>query len=135
MRNIFLKENKDTGLLILRCGLGIMMMLHGWPKITGGPEVWKSLGMATASVGIYFAPTLFGFLASVAEFLGGFLLTAGFLFRWANVLLALTMFVATMMHINNGQEFSVFSHPLKLFIIFISLAIIGPGQYSLEKRK
>ena len=27
----------DLGLLVLRVGLGVMFMLHGYPKLMGGP--------------------------------------------------------------------------------------------------
>ena len=35
---------RDVGLLILRVGLGIAFLVHGWPKITGGPKFWTGLG-------------------------------------------------------------------------------------------
>ena len=37
-------NSKDTGLLILRIGIGVMFMLHGLPKITGGTEQWAQMG-------------------------------------------------------------------------------------------
>ena len=41
-----LQNFKDTGLLILRIGLGGMYLWHGWPKLSGGPERWTKLGGA-----------------------------------------------------------------------------------------
>ncbi|WP_369811116.1 DoxX family membrane protein [Hymenobacter mellowenesis] len=29
----------DFGLLIIRVGIGLMFMLHGYPKLTGGPAM------------------------------------------------------------------------------------------------
>ena len=36
----------DFGLLIMHVGLGFMMIMHGYPKIFGGPERWSKLGTA-----------------------------------------------------------------------------------------
>ena len=41
---------RDQGLLILRIGLGLMFIYHGWPKIHAGPHLWHILGMATELV-------------------------------------------------------------------------------------
>lgn len=38
-----LGKYRNTGLLIIRIGLGVMMMLHGYPKLLGGPENGKLL--------------------------------------------------------------------------------------------
>jgi len=45
-----LDKHRDIGLLILRVGIGIMFMCHGFPKLTTGPEVWTKLGGALSSV-------------------------------------------------------------------------------------
>jgi putative oxidoreductase len=33
-----LDRYRDAGLLVLRIGIGVMFMLHGFPKVMGGPE-------------------------------------------------------------------------------------------------
>lgn len=33
-----LDKYRDVGLLILRVGIGLMFMIHGFPKLFGGPE-------------------------------------------------------------------------------------------------
>ncbi len=131
----FLDKYRDAGLLILRVGIGFMFMLHGWPKITGGPMFWEKLGMATGSVGIHFAPTFFGFMAALAEFGGGILLMLGLCSRLACILLFINMFVASAMHITKGDGvITVASHAIEAAILFLSLIFIGPGQYSLDDK-
>lgn len=129
----FLDKYKETGLLILRVGIGIMFVLHGWPKITGGVATWEKLGMATGSVGIHFAPTFFGFMAALAEFGGGICLILGLGFRLACLLLFIDMVVASAMHLTRGDGFSVASHAMEAAILFLSLIFIGPGEKSLDK--
>lgn len=130
----FLEKYRDFGLLFLRLGIGAMFMFHGFPKITGGPEVWEKLGMATANVGINFAPTFFGFMAAVSEFVGGICLILGLGTRLACCFLFITMTVATSMHLNQGDGLKVASHAIEAGILFFSLIFIGPGKYSLDEK-
>ncbi len=47
---LLITKNKDLGLLILRIGVGLSMMIfHGFGKLKGGPELWEKIGgnMAT----------------------------------------------------------------------------------------
>ena len=125
---------RDFGLLLLRVGIGFAFMMHGFPKITGGPAFWEKVGSAMGNVGISFAPTLWGFLAAFAEFGGGFLLLLGLFFRPVTLLLFITMCVATLNHISQGDEFNGYSHSLEAAILFISLYFIGPGRISLDNK-
>jgi len=76
-----LSRYKDFGLLILRIGLGIMFIYHGYPKLMGGPVRWERLGSAMGAVGIRFVPVFWGFLSAVTETFGGLLVIAGLFFR------------------------------------------------------
>jgi len=132
--NIFKNEypKLHLGLLLLRIGLGIMFVLHGWPKLAGGPERWAGVGGAMSNYGITFAPTFWGFLAAVSEFGGGILLLLGLFFRPASIFLFFTMLVAATMHLQKGDAFSDYSHAIELAIVFFSLYFTGPGRYSLD---
>ena len=68
---------RDFGLLIMRAGIGACLILHGWPKITGGSAVWNQLGQSLGYFNIHAAPTAFGLAAALAEFAGGILIIAG----------------------------------------------------------
>ena len=127
-------RHRDKGLLILRVGIGIMFVCHGWPKIVGGPEKWTWLGGALKAFGIGFAPAFWGFMAAVAEFAGGALLALGLFTRPAAFFLLTTMIVAATMHISNGDPFMKYSHAVEAGILFLSFLFIGPGKYSLDER-
>ncbi|MCF7847993.1 MAG: DoxX family protein [Kiritimatiellales bacterium] len=129
-----LDEYRDAGLLVLRIGIGIMFMLHGYPKLTGGAETWHALGGALSGVGVTVAPTFLGFMAAISEFCGGLLLVAGLLTRPACFFLLSTMAVAITMHLSNGDPFRIYSHALEAGILFFSLLLIGPGKYSLDEK-
>ena|SRR5687768_13236897 len=124
---------KDFGLLILRIGIGLMFILHGWPKLTGGPEKWEQLGSTMQLLGIDFFPVFWGFMAGFAEVVGGAMIMLGFFYRFACALLVITMVVATLRHYTAGDGFGGYSHALEAAILFFSLLFIGPGKYSLDK--
>ena len=126
-----LDRYRDTGLLILRIGVGLYIAtMHGWGKITGGPETWTQLGGTAELIGIGFLPALWGFLSAVAEFVGGLLVVLGLLFRPGLILLVLNMTMAATMHIMTGNGNPELA--IVYGIVFFSLIFIGPGRYSLD---
>jgi len=127
-----LGKYRNTGLLILRIGLGAMMMFHGFPKIMGGPDKWAGIGSSMNVIGINFIPAFWGFMAAISEGLGGFLLLLGLFFRPVNMLLVFTMLIAALVHINKGEGIMGASHAIELGIVFFSLVFIGPGKYSVD---
>ena len=128
----FLDRYRDIGLLILRIGIGGMFIMHGLPKLIGGPEKWEMLGGVMKFVGVDFAPMAWGFMAAFSECAGGLLLVLGFFTRPACFALLATMVVAMFMHIGKGDSFVTYSHALEAGILFISLILIGPGKYSID---
>ena len=128
-----LSRYHHTGLLLLRLGIGAMMILHGYPKLTGGPAVWTKIGGAVAVFGLHDFPAFWGFRAAFAEGVGGLLFLVGFLFRPSCLLLIITMCVAASMHLGKGDGFQGASHVVELGILFIAVFIIGPVRYSVDK--
>lgn len=125
---------RNVGLLILRIGLGIILIIHGTPKLFGGPEMWTEVGQATQSIGIHFIPMFFGFMAAITEFFGGLFLIFGLFFKPTLSMLIVVMLVATTSSIAAGDNFTSISHSIELAIVFISLLFIGPGKLSLDNR-
>ncbi len=124
---------RDMGLLILRIGIGIMFILHGYPKIMGGPDDWAKLGIkGMGSVGIQNFHIFWGFMAAISEFVGGILLALGLLFRPALFFMLLTMVFAALSHITTGKGSPY--HAIESGILFFSLMLIGPGRYSLDNK-
>jgi putative oxidoreductase len=123
---------KDLGLLILRVGIGLIFIYHGYPKLMGGQEKWLWLGNQMIYLGIAFAPTVWGFMAAIAECIGGGMLVLGLGTRLAAFLMACVMVVACMMHWNIGDPFSLLAHPLSLLVVFVSLFVSGAGRFSLD---
>ncbi len=134
MNLAWLGQYRDVGLLILRVGLGIIMVVHGWAKLAGGQPVWEKIGAAMSHLGISFFPVFWGFMAAMSETLGGTLLAAGFLTRYACMFLTFTMLVATILVYHSSQgNFREWSHPAGLGLVFLSLIIMGAGKYSVDR--
>ncbi|QEC76783.1 DoxX family protein [Mucilaginibacter ginsenosidivorax] len=125
---------KNFGLLIIRVGLGIMFIYHGYPKLMGGAKEWTELGGSMKYVGIHFLPMVWGLLAAVTELLGGFLLIIGLAFRPVCILLFINLVIAALMHLRTGGGLGEAAHAIEDAIVFAGLIFIGPGKYSVDKK-
>lgn len=126
----------DFGLLLLRAGVGSIMVLHGLPKFMGGKSALEGVGSALSVYGIdgIVPPVIAGFLAATAEVFGGVLIVLGMFFRVAAFLIAFTMLTATLLLSDFFKaDFKTFAYPLAMLTVFTSLMFIGPGSYAFDK--
>lgn len=120
--------NLDAALLILRVVLGIIMLYHGWSKLTdlgGTIEGFTGMGVPL--------PALSAVFATVAEVGGGILLLVGVLTDVAGLLIAVDMLGAiTFVHAKNGFGVSEggFEWPLALMAMGLAVALAGPGRFA-----
>ena len=125
--------NTDLALLILRVVLGIIMIYHGWPKLTNLAGTID--GMAGMGVP---APAVAAIFATVAEFGGGLLMLLGAFTDIAGLMFTIDMLGAiTFVHAKNG--FSVakggIEWPLLLAAAALAIALAGPGRYAVGRPK
>ena len=119
-------------LFILRVGFGISFVIHGVPKLLGGPDVWIQIGKTMELIGVHFLPSFWGFMAGFAETLCGTLLVFGLITRMAALGLLPVMMMALIKHVSAGDHFGLISHPLESGFVFVFLLIVGAGTYSLD---
>jgi putative oxidoreductase len=117
--------------LFLRLALGIVMVYHGLDKVGGVGGFAGQLDSMGIPVAIVFA-----WIVTIVELVGGLAILAGVLTRYAAVLFAVDMAVATVLvHLPNG--FSAYDGgyelTLVLFLVSIALALQGAGPLSLER--
>lgn len=128
-------------LLVLRLGLGLMILPHGAQKALGwfgGYGLDGTMGYFTDTLGI---PFILGLLAIVAEFLGGFALLGGFFTRVAAVGVGTTLVVAAWtVHLQHGFFMNWYGNQagegIEFFLLGVAmaaaLAIGGGGRYSVD---
>ena len=129
---------RDTGLLLLRLGLGIIFMAHGSQKLFaafGGPGLDGTIRMF-GGMGI---PAPLAIVAACTEFFGGLGVLLGIMARTAGLGLAFVMLVAVMkVHIHNGFFLAMgpgqpngFEYNLALGAMGLCLLLTGPGRFAL----
>jgi putative oxidoreductase len=120
--------NLDAALLILRVVLGIIMIYHGWPKVTnlgGVIEGFTGMGIPLPAVAAVFA--------AVAEVGGGLLMLIGVLTDIAGLAFAIDMLGAIIfVHARNGfgVDKGGIEWPLALMAMALAIALAGPGRFS-----
>ncbi len=114
--------------------MGIMFIYHGLPKLTGGVQVWQSLGNSAKYVGIRFLPVIWGLLSAVVETLGGVLLIVGLAFRPVCLLMFINLVVAAAFHFGKGDGLEGAAHAIEDAVTFAGLFFLGAGRYSVDKK-
>ena len=124
----------DLALLLLRCGVGAVMLAHGVNHIRSdidGTAAWfGSMGMKPAK--------LHAWLASVTEISAGLALFVGLLTPFAAAGVVGVMFVAWAIN-HRGNGFFIFrpgegwEYVMTLGIVGLTMGTIGPGTWSLDE--
>lgn len=126
----------EWGLLLLRVVIGLLFAGHAMQKLAGwfGGHGLAGTGGFFESIGIKPGRAM-ALLAGLAELVGGLLFALGLFTPLAALLIIVTMVMAIVkVHgknglwvTQNGYEFN-----LVLIVIAVSVALIGPGDYSLD---
>lgn len=124
--NLSTDQSRDTALLLLRIGVGIIFIYAGWNKLMGIENTQAFFG----SIGIPLAGFMAWFVA-IAEFAGGIMILAGAYIRIPAVLMAVIMVVA-IITTKIGEPFPAYRVDLLLLLMSAALALTGPGRLSVD---
>lgn len=126
--------NENTGKLILRLALGILILLHGIAKIKGGVG---GLSGAVTAAGL---PAFVTYGVYVGEVLAPILVLLGWYCRIGAVLIAINMLFAFSL-VHGAELFTLgksggWALELQGMFLFtaIALALLGPGRFSLNDK-
>ena len=120
-------KDHSWGLSILRIHLGIILLAHGWLKISvftiaGTVDYFASLGL----------PSFFAYLVIFGEIIGGITLILGIQTRLTALFCLPILIGATFVHLNNGWLFSAegggWEFPVSLSIIALAIIFMGSGN-------
>lgn len=115
-------------LLLLRVSFSGMLLMHGIPKLM--KLLSADLGFADP-IGIGAPASLL--LAIIGEVVFPILVIIGFKTRWTAIPVIITMGVAAFLHHAN-DPFAAKELALLYMIGFITIALLGPGRFSLDKK-
>ncbi|MBD3628504.1 DoxX family protein [Cyclobacterium sp.] len=116
----------DVALLLLRVGAAVMLLTHGWSKITNYSE---RLNNFSDPIGL--GPSLSLQLVIFAEVFCAIFLILGFMSRLFLIPLIINM--AVIAFISHGDDsFNRQELPLLYLLVFVVLMLMGPGKISLD---
>jgi putative oxidoreductase len=120
--------NVDAASLLMRLTLGIVAIIHGYPKLKEGG---KSAGQWLKSIGI---PAAFGPFAGVAEFFGGILVLLGLLTPIVAALFVVWWLGTTWLSVAKIKKKFAGGWEIDFILLLLSLAlaVVGSGAYSLD---
>lgn len=121
----------DTGKLVLRVALAILLLFHGYAKLTGG------IGFVAGMLAKAGLPAALGYLVYVGEVIAPLMILAGIFTRPAALVVAINMIVAVLL-VHTSQFFTLDKTggwALELqgmyFFAAVAVALLGAGRYSL----
>jgi len=129
MRMQFLAKYRETGLLIMRLGLGVLFIILTGPVLLGGHARWASFGNAIRNLGLHSHFQVWGFIGALLGCAGGALMIFGLFFR-LGVLLTL---ILTLIHLLGVRDYRAELPAIELFLMLLGLLFVGPGKYSVDK--
>ena len=124
-----LKKWEPLTLLLLRCGLALVFIYHGYPKLFGSTakfvEAFQGIGL----------PPYVVYVAGAIEFFGGVALALGLFTPVAGLVLLLDMGAAMWKYNFNEGIYAVREYELPLVLGLASLAIAatGGGPFSFDR--
>jgi putative oxidoreductase len=125
---------EDSGLLLLRLTLGVLILLHGLAKLTG--DIGGIQGMLQ-QIGL---PAALAYGVYIGEIIAPLLLIAGWFARVAAIVIAINMVFALLLA-HRGEFFTLTQQggwALELQGMFlltaVALALTGPGNFSINQR-
>ena len=118
----------NFGLLVLRVAFSGMLLTHGIPKLL--KLLSADFGFADP-IGMGAPVSLV--LATLAEVVFSILIIIGFKTRWATIPVIILMSVAAFVFHGN-DPFGTKELPILYLIGFVSIALLGPGKYSIDRK-
>jgi putative oxidoreductase len=134
--NPVLEEGASWGLLFLRLGVGMVFLMHGYPKMTGrsnDPKVNREgLTRSIRRLGLPL-PSHLALSVGTLELTGGLMLIVGLWTRWAALALAMIMAVASARNFVEKGFLGSADFPLSLLATLLGLTFLGGGLISLDR--
>jgi putative oxidoreductase len=128
-----LADFAEWGVLAIRVVIGIIFIVHGWPKITGGKNMAEAMtGSPNPTMAAIFT------IQGLVEVAGGLLIALGIITQIAAIPLAIIMLGAIylkMTRFNTGfysQSTTGWEFDLLILAGLLLLFLAGPGELAIQ---
>ncbi|UNY98174.1 DoxX family protein [Zhouia spongiae] len=125
-----MRNYTNIGLTVLRVGISLLMMTHGYGKLQmllSGEEIQFMSFMGLS-------PTISLILTIIGELIAPIFIIIGFKTRLASLFPVVTMAVAAFM-VHGNDPLAKQEMSLLYLIAFIAIGLLGAGKFSLDGRK
>ncbi len=128
MKLAFLPRNTDLGLLVIRIGLAIVFIAHGYDKLT---HIESTIGFFHG-IGL---SAFFAYFIGIVELVGGLSLFIAQKVRLAGWILAINMVFAIALVKYRLGFFGGYEFDLVLLFSSLGIALTGGGKYTIGRRR
>ncbi len=124
-----MKKNIDLGLLVLRVGISVLLLTHGFPKLM--KFINGNMALVGDPIGV--GDMISSILVLLGEVVAPVLVLIGLKSRLAAVVAAVTMAVAAFIA-HSGDPLAQKEKALLFFIGYLAIALMGAGRFSVDKK-
>jgi uncharacterized membrane protein YphA (DoxX/SURF4 family) len=125
-------RHRDMGLLLLRMGIGMMMLLEG-VQIIRDDRLWIELDAMMDLFNWGGNPVLWGMLIGSMATCGGVAFAVGLLHRLSTFVLLVIATVMAAGSVFLELPWASFAAATQMWLVFASFLFIGAGDYSLDR--
>ena len=127
------ERKMNFGLLFMRLGLAVVLLIHALPKLFDGRATWQKFWMSLEFESIGLPGAIMGFAILLIESIGALSLMSGYFFRAACALLSFLYglyFFGYFYYKSGYVTLTLWS--LGLAVVFFGLIYAGPGRYAVS---
>jgi hypothetical protein len=123
------ERQSNLGLLLIRLGIAVTLLVYALPRLLGGTSVWIQVGQDLRYLQADFPSQIVGLVLLVIQVLGSVGLITGGLFRISTALLSVVYSLHFLNFISIGYK-TLPLYAAALASICIGLMITGPGRFA-----
>src|SRR5688500_17854745 len=127
-------SSRETGILILRAGLGVVLLVQGILHLVKGQNHWALVALSSNVPGVHTSPVVFGCIAIACIIGGGLLLLMGLYFRLGCMLLVAVVSAVLYSKVKGGVGYPELVNVAAALAVVTGLMFMGPGKHSLDER-
>ena len=123
------ERQSNLGLLIIRLGIAVTLLVYALPRLLGGTRMWVQAGQELRFLQADFPYQIVGLVLLVIQVIGSLGLITGGLFRISTALLSVVYALRFLDFLSVGYK-TLPLYSAALTCVCIGLMIAGPGRFA-----